>query len=311
VPDDVPIQNPNVPDTGRNDLRAAQIALGVGVVLTTVKFVAYLLTDSSAVFSDALESIVNVIASMGMIWAIHAAHRPADRNHPYGHGKAEFMIAGAEGAMICLAAVVILFRAIEQLFSGAKPEQLGLGIWLIIAAMLVNGAVGTWLVVSGRRSGSIALEADGKHLLSDAVTSIAVLAALVLVKVTGMNWIDPATAILVAGFIAVVGYRLLRQSSAGLMDEQDMKDDALLRSLLDAHVGATATSEPRICGYHKLRHRHTGRYHWVDFHLMLPPETDVALAHNIASSIEHEIETALGYADATAHVEPCADAACA
>lgn len=308
--DDLPIQNPNVPETGRSDLRAARIALTIGVVLTSVKFAAYLLTNSSAIFSDALESIVNVLAGAGMLWAIHASHRPADRNHPYGHGKAEFMIAGAEGAMICLAAAVILFRAVEQLWTGAKPEQLGLGIWLIIVAMLVNAGAGAWLIVSGRRSQSIALEADGKHLLSDAITSVAVLIALVLVKLTGWNWLDPLTAIIVAAFISVVGYRLLRTSSAGLMDEQDMKDDAMLRSMLDAHVGASATKEPRICGYHKLRHRHTGRYHWIDFHLLIPPKTDVAEAHRIASLIEHEIETALGYADATAHVEPCEDVAC-
>jgi cation diffusion facilitator family transporter len=307
VADELPIQNPNVPETGRSDLRAAQIALAIGVVLTSVKFVAYLITNSSAIFSDALESIVNVLAGTGMLWAVHAAHRPADRNHPYGHGKAEFMIAGAEGAMICLAAAVIFFRAIEQLWSGARPENLGAGIWLIIGAMLVNAAAGLWLIRSGRRSGSIALEADGKHLLSDAVTSVAVLVALVLVQITGQKWIDPLTAIAVAVFIAVVGLRLLRQSSAGLMDEQDPKDDAMLRALLDAHVGPAATALPRICGYHKLRHRHTGRYHWIDFHLLLPPTTNVDSAHRIASEIEHEIESALGYADATAHVEPCDD----
>jgi cation diffusion facilitator family transporter len=310
TPDPIEIRNPNVPDTGRSDLRAARIALAIGVALTGVKFAAYLLTNSSAVFSDALESIVNVLAGAGMLWAVYASHRPADRNHPYGHGKAEFMIAGAEGAMICLAAAVIVFRAIEQLWTGAAPEQLGIGIWLIVVATFANGAAGAWLIASGRRTQSIALQADGKHLLSDAITSVAVLVALTLVKLTGRNWIDPVTALGVAAFISVVGYRLLRASSAGLMDEQDMREDAMLRRLLDAHVGAEATSEPRICGYHKLRHRHTGRYHWVDFHLLLPPATDVDAAHRIASAIEHEIEVALGYADATAHVEPCDDAAC-
>lgn len=310
MPEIQPIQNPNLPDTRRTDLRAAKIALTIGIALTAVKFAAYLLTNSSAVFSDALESIVNVLAGAGMLWALHAAHTPADRNHPYGHGKAEFMIAWAEGAMIVLAGAVILFRAVEQLLSGAAPEHLGAGIWLILGAMAVNGVAGTWLIVSGKRTGSIALEADGKHLLSDAVTSVAVLIALVLVKLTGWNWLDPVTAIGVAIFIAVVGLQLLRRSSAGLMDEQDLKDDAMLRGILNQHVGADAKREPRICGYHKLRHRHSGRYHWVDFHLLVPPGTDVAHAHHIASAIEHEIEQALEYADATAHVEPCEHAAC-
>ncbi|MFT3786098.1 MAG: cation diffusion facilitator family transporter [Tepidisphaeraceae bacterium] len=304
------VENPNLPSESKAEVRAAWIAISVSIALTAIKFIAYLLTSSSAIFSDALESIVNVVASCMMLYAIHTAFRPADREHPYGHGKVEFVAAGLEGAMIAMAAMVILFRAIEQLVHGAHVENLGLGAILLIVALAVNGGVGLWLIVSGRKSGSVALEADGKHLMSDAITSAAVLVAIGLVKITGWTWLDPLTALLVAVFIGWVAFRLIRQSTAGLMDEQDLADDQLIRQIIHSHVTSDNAVEPRICGFHKLRHRHTGRYHWIDFHMLVPATWTVDRAHRAASVLEHEIEQALGYADATAHVEPCEDPTC-
>jgi cation diffusion facilitator family transporter len=234
------------------------------------------------------------------------AHRPPDEQHPYGHGKVEFMSAGFEGGMMLVAAGVIVLRAIEQLLSGARihDEQISAGIALIAIAAIINGTLGLFLIRAGRRGGSITLEADGKHLVTDAVTSAGVIIVLFIVKGTGWRRFDPACAILIGLWVAIESIRLLRRSAAGLMDEQDLADDKLLRQILDSHVGPNG-KEPRICSYHKLRHRHSGRYHWVDFHIMIPSELSITRGHEFASAIEYESERALVEGNATAHVEPC------
>jgi cation diffusion facilitator family transporter len=289
--------------------RAALISLATSTLLLAIKFSAYFLTDSAAVFSDALESIVNVFASGFALYAIILAHAPADREHPYGHGKVEFLSAGFEGGMILAAALVILVRTMEAIRRGPQVEKIDAGLALVAGAMLVNGLVGLFLIRSGKRHGSIALEADGKHLLSDAVTSAVVLVALAVYWITGWKWIDPIAALIVAAYIGWLGVGLLGASAAGLMDKQDAADDELIAGILDSHVGPSG-KEPRICSYHKLRHRHSGRYHWVDFHIMVPAGWDVARGHEVASAIEYEIEQALGEGNATAHVEPCLDPSC-
>ncbi len=301
--------NPNVPNTYTQERNAALISLTVGSALMLIKFVAYLFTGSSAIFSDALESIVNVIASGFALWAVNFSYQPADRTHPYGHGKIEFVSAMLEGSMILLAAVVILSQAIVQFYRLEVVNELLTGIVMVTFAMLVNGVLGVFLLIQGKRHNAVALKADGEHLLSDAVTSAAVLIALVLIKFTGITILDPICATLVSLYVAWMGISLVRRSIAGLMDEQDPMDDLHIRALLDKHVGTDAI-EPRICSYHKLRHRHTGRYHWIDFHLVVPAEWGISQAHEAASSLEHEIELLLKYADATAHVEPCVSTDC-
>ena len=301
-----------IPGLGRvpkSEAAAAMVSLVVGIALLTIKFIAYFLTGSAAIFSDALESIVNVAASAVAMYALVVAHSPADKDHPYGHGKIEFLSAHFEGGMIVLAAIAIAIKGIDGLFKPAPVQQLGAGIILIAAAMVINGGVGLALIRIGRRQRSMTLEADGYHLLSDAITSAAVLTALAVVKL--MNWplADPIAALLIAGYIGWMGIVLLRRSSAGLMDRQDANDERLLRQILDSHIGMSG-KEPKICSYHKLRHRHSGRYHWVDFHIMLPPDFDVERGHAIASAIEYEIEQALGEGNATAHIEPCKETPC-
>lgn len=283
--------------------RAAVTSLVVGVILLAIKFVAYFLTGSSAIFSDALESIVNVLASGFALFSIILAHAPPDESHPYGHGKIEFLAAGFEGGMIILAAAVIAVEAIAELYRGTHPTQLNFGLVLIVIAMIVNALAGLYLVASGKRHGSFTLEADGKHLLADAITSAAVLVALVIVKLFNFRLADPIAALCIAVYITTMSIGLLRRSAAGLMDQQDATDDATIRGILDSHVGCEG-KDPRICSYHKLRHRHSGRYHWVDFHVVVPATLSVAEGHHIASRIEFEIEQALGEGNATAHVEP-------
>jgi cation diffusion facilitator family transporter len=291
---------------------AASASVLVSALLLAVKFFAYYLTGSAAIFSDALESIVNVVASVFAAYSLFLAHQPADVQHPYGHGKVEFLSAGFEGGMILLASLVIIGQALIELFrpGGPRIEHVQTGLALTAASGAINAGLGLFLLRSGRRNQSITLEADGRHLLTDAITSAAVLAGLAVVKLTKWNYADPLAAIVVAFYIVRTAVGLLRQSAAGLMDEQDAQDQKLLRGILDAHM-ATPGKEPRICSYHKLRHRHSGRYHWVDFHISVPADWDVRHGHEVASAIEYEIEQALGEGNATAHVEPCKDENCA
>jgi cation diffusion facilitator family transporter len=292
------------------EARAAIGSLVVSVILVAVKFTAYWMTGSAAIFSDALENVVNIFAAAFAVYALGIAHRPADEDHPYGHGKIEFLSAGFEGGMILLAAMVIAYKTIASLIAGhVEVERLGWGLLLTAAATLVNGGFGLYLIRLGKSRNSVTLEADGHHLMSDAVTSIAALAALFIVVLFRFPYADPIAALLISIYIAVLGVSLMRRSFAGLMDRQDAADEKLLTALLDAHIGPDGEF-PRICGYHKLRHRHSGRYHWVDFHISLPVHFNLEQGHNVASAIEHEVEQTLGEGNATAHVEPCLGSDC-
>ncbi len=301
---------PSAPGAARRERFAAILAVVVGVGLMAVKFIAYGLTGSAAIFSDAVESIVNVLASLLALYAVWLAHEPPDESHPYGHGKVEFISAAFEGGAICIAAVVIVVRTVEALVRGGiAVEHLGIGLVLIGASIAVNGGVGAYLIWLGRRTGSMTLEADGRHLASDSITSASAIAALLIVRFTGWQLADPIAALLMAAYIGWTGLFVFRRAMGGLMDEQDAADRRLVHSILEAHRGPGG-KEPRICSYHKVRHRHSGRYHWIDLHLLVPAGMPVREAHDTASAIEHEIEQALGPGDATAHIEPCEDAAC-
>ena len=294
-----------------DESRAAVVALVVGAALMGLKFFAYFLTGSAVIFSDAVESIVNVAAAGFALYSIVVAHRPADASHPYGHGKVEFLSAGFEGGMILVAAAVSMVKALDDLLRGRdlSAGRLDWGLALVALALVVNGTLGGWLVRTGRRQGSVTLEADGHHLLTDAITSVVAIVGLGVVRLTGWRWADPVAAVVVALYITRTGVRLLGHAVGGLMDRQDAEDEALLRKILDSHLGPGG-KEPRICGYHKLRHRHSGRYHWVDFHATVPADWSIARGHEVASAIEYEIEQALGEGNATAHVEPCTEITC-
>jgi cation diffusion facilitator family transporter len=303
---------PKLSDIPRSERVAILVSLGVGLLLLAIKFAAYYLTGSTAIFADALEGIVNVAASAFAAYALMLAHQPADAEHPYGHGKIEFLSAGFEGGMILLAAIVAIGKAIDTLLRRLplRQEALGVGVVLMVIALVMNAAVGLALIRIGQKKSSLTLEADGKHLMTDALTSTVALLALLIVRVSGWSYADPIAAIGVSLYIGLTGIGLLRRSAAGLMDQQDAADTAMLRGILDSHLGPAGV-EPRICSYHKLRHRHSGRYHWVDFHMVVPAKWDIEHGHRAASAIEYEIEQALGEGNATAHVEPCVEPECA
>jgi cation diffusion facilitator family transporter len=309
----MPSDSSNLNNVPRLEARAAAISLGVGAALMLAKFAAFFLTGSAAIFSDALESIVNVAAAAFATYSLFLAHQPADADHPYGHGKIEFLSAGFEGGMVLLAAVVAAIQALIGLVRGSPDLRSGNlinGLLLIGCTVVVNACLGAYLIRTGRRNDSLALEADGHHLISDVWSGAFALAGVGAVALTRWKWIDPLAAILVAVFISRTGISLIRRSAAGLMDKQDQDDSRMLKELLDSHVGP-AGKDPRICSYHKLRHRHSGRYHWVDFHLVLPSEWDIARGHAVATTIEDEIEEKLREGNATSHIEPCIHPECA
>ena len=279
--------------------RIARRALAVGVGITALKFLIFALTASVAVLSDALESIINLVAGAFVLYSLWLSNRPADRSHPYGHGKVEFLAVGFEGAMILVAGLIIAVTAIARLISGRAPGRLDLGLILLIFVAVFTVALAAYVWHAGKRYDNLTLIADGKHLATDAASTLGVLVGLTLVKLTGYAWLDPVVAIVLASFILWTSWRLLWDSIGGLMDRSDPDDDRLINEILDDEV-----TQGQIVGYHKVRHRHTGRFHWVDMHLQVPGDMSVALGHDIASRIEGRIEQALGEANATAHLEP-------
>lgn len=296
------------PTLARRARTAAKAAVAVGVAGFGLKVAGWLLTGSDAVFSDALESIVNIVASIGALLALVYAERPPDDEHPYGHGPIEFVSALFEGVLVAVAGAVVLTHCAESVYRGRDPiRALDLGLVLVGASAVLNGVAGIALLRIGRATGSAALEGDGKHLLSDLVTTFAVLAGLVAVRVTGLAWIDTAVAFGVGALLLVVGARVAVKGLSSIIGLQDAEDHRRIVSVLERH---RAGAEPPICSFASVRHRHQGRIHFVDMHLRVPRGLSITDAHDIASRIEREVLDAVGEGTATAHMEPCGDAAC-
>ncbi|MCE9636828.1 MAG: cation diffusion facilitator family transporter, partial [Planctomycetes bacterium] len=245
-------------------IRAGVIALVVGVALLAAKFVAWRMTDSQTVFSDAMESIVNVAAAGIALFAISFAARPADDDHPYGHGKIEFVTAGFEGGLIAFAGLTIIYEAIGALIAGHEPKRLDVGILIVAAAGVANLLLGLFLLRVGRRHGSPALQADGHHVISDFWTSAGAVGGLILVHLTGIAWIDAATAVLFALLLFWTGGKLLRQAARGLLDEMDV---TLIEEVADALEIARA---PGIIDVHDTRAINVGDRRHMDLHVVVP-----------------------------------------
>lgn len=267
--------------------RAMAWSLGVAVVLLAAKVVAAVLTGSSAIYSDAAESVAHVVAVGFAVWALRVALKPADSDHHFGHEKAEFLSAGFEGGMISVAALLIFYEAAKQLWTGVKLEHLVVGTALTGAAAAMNLALGLTLVGIGKRQGSTLLRANGMHVLTDVWTSAAVLGGLLLILVTDWLWWDPIVASLAAANILRTGIGLMREGLRGLMDTTDTALDQEMTGLL-----ARVTGE-RGLSFHNLRHRCSGRTHWVEFHLVFPDQMSIRDAHRAATEIESEIAALL------------------
>jgi cation diffusion facilitator family transporter len=281
-------------------LAAASVA--VACLVTGLKYAAYAMTGSVALYSDALESIVNVLTAIVAFVAIDMARRPADRHHQFGHHKAEYLAAVLEGVFIVIAALLIFHAAYVAYTNPGRMTASLPGLFLSGLATVINGAWGWLLITRGRRERSPALAADGWHLITDVVTSVAVLAGLILVAITGWQVLDPILAALVAGYILWSGGQLMKESMSGLMDEAVAADVA---TRINSTIASTAHGALQV---HDLRTRISGRATFIEFHLVVPGRMAVATAHNICDRVEAALEAAIPDCSVLIHVEPEAEA---
>lgn len=281
--------------------RTRQLALGslgVGLVVLGLKFLAYRLTGSIALYSDALESIVNVATAVAALIAVHYSALPADANHPYGHSKVEYLSAVLEGVLIVVAAATILREAYLGVLDPRPLEGPFHGLLVNGLAGILNAVWCTVLIREGRRRGSPALVADGRHLLTDVLSSAGVLAGVGLAAATGWAILDPMLAAVVALTILWSGWRLMRESVGGLMDEAVApRLLARIREIISQHGGGAHEA-------HDLRTRQAGRTTFIDFHLVVPGGMTVSEAHDICDRIEQALRREVEHAVISIHVEP-------
>jgi cation diffusion facilitator family transporter len=283
-------------------LRGLVLLSVVAAVLTIgLKGTAYWLTGSVGLLSDALESGINLLAAITAYLSLHYSHRPADATHTYGHEKIEFLSAGLEGALIVVAGIGTGWVAVGRLIHPAPLEALGFGTAMALGASVINLAVGIVLVRVGRREHSIVLEVDGRHLLTDVWTSVAVVTGLVIVWTTGVLVLDPVIAIVVGANIVFTGVRLVRQAVDGLMDHAlSASQQEALRQAIRVHtLPGTA--------FHALRTRQAGARKFVDFHLLVPGAMSVRDAHDLGLKVEDSLHNALPGVEVTIHIEPIED----
>ncbi|HEV3168589.1 MAG TPA: cation diffusion facilitator family transporter [Isosphaeraceae bacterium] len=271
--------------------RAALVSLGVGIVLLVAKWVAYWLTGSHAILSDALESIVNVVASGFALLSVLLSARPPDPKYPYGYGKITYFSAGFEGGMIALAACAILYEAVQGLVYGQELRRLDHGLIIMGAASVVNFALGLWLLRLSRQTDSLVLKAEGRHVVADAYTSTGVVVGVGLVLMTGWRWLDGAVAILVGLNVLWTGYSLVREAFVGLMDRAD--PDVLAKIV----AALQNVRQPGWIDLHQLRCWQAGDRTFVDFHLVVPDHWTVADVHDAHVLCRETLRQVLG--DAT------------
>lgn len=289
----------------RADIRLQAVVLVTSVVLTGIKFLAWWVTHSNAVLSDALESIVNVVAGAFALYALILAAKPRDREHPYGHGKVEFISAGIEGGLIVIASVVIVVRAILALMHGNVVHELGTGIVLTSVAGALNLLMGLALQRRGRKQRSITMQASGTHLLGDAWSTLAMLIGLVAIAFTGIQWLDGVFAIGFGIFILVQGALVVRRAVAGIMDETDMEAAASVVALLEEH------RRPGWVDLHNFRVIQFGRTLHIDCHVTLPWYLTLERAHEEIASIERLVND-MGdrRVELFIHMDPCIPSSC-
>lgn len=278
--------------------RLALIGIPMAIFVLGLKMLAWWVTGSVALLSDALESIVNVVAAVIAWGAIRYASRPADADHPFGHHKAEYLSAVIEGVLIVVAAILIVQEAVPKLWAPTLMEQPALGLGINFVAGLINVVWATILIRAGRRHRSPALLADGHHIMSDVITSAGVLVGLLLVLATGYAILDPVIAILVAANILFQGWTIISSSVSGLMDHaiEGAEEAAIKQAIAENAQGSL--------GVHDLKTRRAGQAIFVEFHLVVPARMAVADAHEICDRLEAAIETVHHGAQIAIHVEP-------
>ena len=264
----------------------------VGIILFIVKLIAWHITNSNAIFSDTMESIVNIIAAFMGLYSIHLCNKPRDTDHPYGHGKVEFVTSGIEGMLIAMAGILILIEAISSLINGIQLEKLDWGIALFGSTAIVNYAMGYLSYQKGKKENSLVLMSAGKHLQSDTFSTSAIVLSLVLVHLTGWQWLDPLIALGFGSYIIVIGGKIVRKALSGIMDERDEALFAELVTILQAN------RKTEWIDIHNMRIQQFGAHLHIDAHLTLPYYYSLKEAHQemekvirlLAEKIERTIE---------------------
>jgi cation diffusion facilitator family transporter len=289
---------------GRAAWRYAVLSIAAAVLTIGLKVGAYLLTGSVGLFSDAAESVVNLVAAVAALWALTVALRPPDEEHAFGHSKAEYFSSGLESALIIIAAVWIGTAAWGRLMDPQPLENVGLGLSVTLVAAALNGGVALVILQAGRRLRSITLRADAQHLLTDVLTSVGVVAGIVMVELTGWLVLDPLIALLVAANIVRTGVRLLRDTAQGLLDR------ALPPEELKAISGVLSRYEERDIRFHALRTRAAGQRRFVSMHVLVPGRWTVQRGHDLSEKLEDDLSNALrGNTTFFIHIEPSEDPA--
>ncbi len=279
--------------------RSALLSVVSNTLLILLKVVAGTVTGSVSILSEAMHSSVDLIASIVAFFSIRKADEPADEDHPWGHSKVENLAAAIEGMLILVGSGIIIFAAIRRLVVGGEVERLGIGIAVIAFSLVVNLGISTILHARARSTESPALEADAAHLRTDALTSAGVLVGLVLVQITGADWIDPVVALLVAGAILWTGLRIITSSGRVLVDETLPEEE--LAAIRDEIV---LFADRDVCGFHKLRARRAGSRRHVDLHVQFAAGTTLEDAHDTAHALQDAIAERLHGADVLIHLEP-------
>ena len=260
-------------DSSQNNFSFQRWVAIMGIVLFIGKIIAWKITNSDAVFSDAMESIVNIIAAFMGLYSLFLAAKPKDREHPYGHGKVEFVTSGIEGALIIFAGVVIIVQSFNSLLNGNIPEKLDWGMWIVAATAIINYLLGHLSYQKGIKENSLVLQSSGKHLKTDTLTTLGVVISLILVYFTKLYWIDAVVALLFGGYIMFVGYKIIRKSLSGIMDEADLGMLSKLAKFLNEN------RKPEWMDIHNMRIQQHGSGLHIDAHLTLPWYFELRKAH--------------------------------
>jgi cation diffusion facilitator family transporter len=280
-------------------IRAVRVSIVSNSILIALKIAAGAITGSIAMITEAAHSSIDLVAAIVAYFGVRKADEPADESHPYGHAKIENVAAAIEGMLILVGAGVIIYEATRRLADTPEVHSLGIGIGVIGFSVVANLVVSSYLYRQARETDSPALEADGAHLRTDAATSAGVLVALILVQVTGVDWLDPAVALVVAVAIVAAGIRILSRTSRVLVDEALPPDELdAIKAAIDGHPS------PEVVGFHKLRARRAGSRRYIDLHVQFSEGVTLRRAHQLAHELQGEISGAVRGADVLIHLEP-------
>jgi cation diffusion facilitator family transporter len=277
----------------------------VSVILFAIKLVAYFITHSVAILSDALESIVNIVAAIIGLYSLYIAAQPRDEDHPYGHGKVEYISAAIEGVLICVAGFAIMYKGIKELILTPQIHQIDYGIILIAATAVINYLLGLWCIKVGKKNSSLALASSGKHLISDTITTVGIVIGLILVAITNLYWIDSVIALLVACVLVYTGFKIIVTSIEGIMDKADT---ALLKTVIDT---LEDSRQENWIDLHNLRILKYGSILHLDAHLTVPWYLNVNEAHVAIDELSALVKNKFGESvELFVHTDGCLDFSC-